>query len=196
MVSTINQLRVLFAIIPIFLSFAAIAHAQGKKPTTFAELAAYVAPDREQILLAGAKSEGKLVWYTSLAGGSYKALVEAFEAKYPGVKVEVYRAPGSELTTRMTEEAKARRNIADALETTTDTLTSLRDAKLLAPFNSPYLRNYPEQARERQQTGSSSGPSRENPTSALPTIRVRFHLPLFQKTSRDSPIPSSRAGSP
>jgi iron(III) transport system substrate-binding protein len=153
MVSTINQLRVLFAIIPIFLSVAAIAHAQGKKPTTFAELAAYVAPDREQILLAGAKSEGKLVWYTSLAGGSYKALVEAFEAKYPGVKVEVYRAPGSELTTRMTEEAKARRNIADALETTTDTLTSLRDAKLLAPFNSPYLRNYPEQAREKATNG-------------------------------------------
>ena len=153
MVSTISQLRVLFAIIPIFLSFAAGAQAQGKKPTAFPELAAYVGPDREQILLAGAKNESKVVWYTSLAGGSYKALVEAFEAKYPDIKIEVYRAPGSELTTRMTEEAKARRNIADALETTTDTLTSLRDAKLLAPFNSPYLRNYPQGARENAKQG-------------------------------------------
>src|SRR2546429_6467059 len=100
MVSTISQLRVLFAIIPIFRSFAAGAQAQGKKPTAFPELAADVGQDREQLLVTGAKSEGKIVWYTSLAGGSYKALVEGFEAKYPGVKIEVYRAPGSELTTR------------------------------------------------------------------------------------------------
>ena len=147
------QLRFLFAVVAILLNSAVVAHGQGKDPTSLAELAAYVGPDREQLLFAGAKTEGKVVWYTSLAGGSYKALVEAFEAKYPGVKVEVYRAPGSELTVRMTEEAKARRAIADALETTTDTLTSLREAKLLAPFNSPYLRNYPQAAREKANGG-------------------------------------------
>src|SRR2546422_826328 len=44
MVSTISQLRVLFAIIPIFLSFAAAAQAQGKKPTAFPELAPFNSP--------------------------------------------------------------------------------------------------------------------------------------------------------
>ncbi|MEA2658844.1 MAG: hypothetical protein QOF64_1440, partial [Candidatus Binatota bacterium] len=67
-------------------------HAQGKKPATLAELVAYTGADREQILAAGAKAEGKVVWYTSLAGSSYKELAQGFEKKYPGVKAEVYRA--------------------------------------------------------------------------------------------------------
>ena len=64
---------------------------QPAKPTTIAELVTYDGKDREQILYGGAKSEGKLTWYTSLAGDSYKGMVKAFEAKYPGVKVEAYR---------------------------------------------------------------------------------------------------------
>jgi len=146
---TTEQWRVLLAIAAIVFSLEGVTFAQSKKPVSLAELAAYVGADREQILLAGAKSEGKVVWYTSLAGGSYKALVEAFEAKYPGVKVEVYRAGGPELTARVTEEAKAKRYLVDALETTEEPLTVFREAKLLTPFNSPYLRDYPTQAKEK-----------------------------------------------
>jgi iron(III) transport system substrate-binding protein len=123
--------------------------AQTKKPASFAEMAASTGSDRDQLLLSGAKSEGKVVWYTSLGGGSYKAMIQAFESKYPGVKVEVYRAGGSELVTRVMEEAKARRTIVDTLESTGETLMALRDLRMLAPFASPYLRNYPEEARER-----------------------------------------------
>ena len=101
---TFNYWRILIAVAAICFCFSDSALAQSKKPSSLAELAAYAGADREQILLAGAKSEGKVVWYTSLAGGSYKALVEAFEAKYPGVKVEVYRAGGPELTARVMEE--------------------------------------------------------------------------------------------
>ncbi|HET9297120.1 MAG TPA: extracellular solute-binding protein, partial [Candidatus Binatia bacterium] len=107
------------------------------------------APDREAILYAGAKSEGKIIWYTSLAGDSYKELVKAFEAKYPGVKVDSYRAAGAELVVRLEEEAKARRNIADTIETTEGSLIFLRDEKLLRPYDSPYLDNYPEDGKER-----------------------------------------------
>jgi ABC-type glycerol-3-phosphate transport system substrate-binding protein len=67
------------------------------------------------VLYAGAKSEGKVTWYTSLAGDSYKAMVKAFEGKYPGVKVETYRVSGSDMTTRMFEESKAKRYIADTI---------------------------------------------------------------------------------
>jgi len=84
-------------------------------------------------------------------GTGYKA----FEAKYPGVKVEVYRASGSELAVRMTEEARARRYIVDALETTRDTLTSLRETGLLSAFNSPYIRSY---SRGTPHGGLSSRP--------------------------------------
>ena len=81
-------------------------HAQGKKPATLAELVAYTGADREQILAAGAKAEGKVIWYTSLAGSSYKELAQGFEKKYPGVKAEVYRAASNELLARIMPRRK------------------------------------------------------------------------------------------
>ena len=59
---------------------------QNRKPMTVTEIATYNGADREQLLYAGAKTEGKVVWYTSLAGDSYKGMVKAFETKYSGVK--------------------------------------------------------------------------------------------------------------
>lgn len=113
------------------------ASGQARKPAGIAELVSYRAPDREAILYAGAKSEGKIIWYTSLAGDSYKELVKAFEAKYPGVKVDSYRAAGAELVVRLEEEAKARRNIADTIETTEGSLIFLRDEKFSVPTTHP-----------------------------------------------------------
>jgi len=83
--------RYLAAIIAIL----AFAHpfdlaAQTIRPSTVAELAVYNGPDREQLLVAGARKEGRIVWYTAIAGGSYKDLLRAFELKY-GVQVEAYR---------------------------------------------------------------------------------------------------------
>src|SRR4249920_228858 len=89
--------------------------AQPRKPATVSEISTYMGADREQILYAGAKSEGVITWYTSLAGDSYKALSRAFETKYPGVRVEAFRAGGSDLVARMSEETKARRSTMDAL---------------------------------------------------------------------------------
>jgi iron(III) transport system substrate-binding protein len=146
MSSFISSIAVVFAI-------ASSASAQNRNPKTFPELASYLGGDREQVLFEGAKSEAKVNWYTSLSGGSYKALATAFEAKYPGITVEVYRAPGADLALRMTQEAQARRNIADALETTQDTLLSLREARLLEAFNSPYIRQYPAQAQAKADKG-------------------------------------------
>jgi hypothetical protein len=66
------------------LTAASWASAQKRNFNTPAALAGYTGADREKILFEGAKPEGKVVWYTSLSGGSYKALAEAFEAKYRG----------------------------------------------------------------------------------------------------------------
>jgi len=133
----------------VFLFIVPSAWAQPRKPSTIAELAVYRGADREALLYAGAKGEGKIIWYTSLAGDSYKEMVKAFETKYAGVKVESYRAAGAELVTRLEEESKARRNIADAIETTEGSLIFLRDEKLLRPYDSPHLDRYPEDGKER-----------------------------------------------
>ncbi len=125
------------------------AWTQSRKPLTIAELVTYRGADREALLYAGAKTEGKIIWYTSLAGDSYKELVKAFETKYQGVRVESYRAAGAELVVRLQEEGKARRNIADTIETTEGSLIFLRDEKLLRPYDSPQLDKYPEDGKER-----------------------------------------------
>ncbi len=129
------------------------ASAQGRKPSTIAELASYRGADREALLYNGAKSEGKIIWYTSLAGDSYKELVKAFESKYPGVKVDSFRASGSGVGLKE-EETKARRNIADAIETTEGNLIFLRDEKLLRPYDSPQLDRYPEDGKEARRQKS------------------------------------------
>ena len=140
----------LFSAVTLFvlLDRPASVHAQTKKPATLSELAAYAGADREQILIAGARAEGKVVWYTSLAGSSYKELAQGFEKKYPGVKVDVYRAASNELMARITAEAKARQYIVDTIETTLPLLKSLREDGLLAVYNSPHLAKYPAHAKE------------------------------------------------
>src|SRR5712692_6306277 len=116
----------------------AIGWAQAKKPVSLAELAAYTGADREQRLLAGAKSEGKVVWYTSLAGSSYKELAKGFEQKYPGVKVEAYRGTSGDLMAKIMAEAQARRFLVDAVETTLPLLRVMREGKMMTPYTTPY----------------------------------------------------------
>lgn len=142
----------IMAILAVMLSFSQ-GWPQTRKAMTISELVTYNGKDREQVLYAGAKSEGNVTWYTSLAGASYKAMVKAFEDKYPGVKVEAYRVAGADITVRMTEEAKAKRYIADTVETTEGNLLFMRDAFLLRPYHSPYFASYPEDAKEKGERG-------------------------------------------
>lgn len=145
--------KLLMAAVLITIPCAASAWAQGKKPLSPAELAAYSGPDREQRLLDGAKAEGKVVWYTSLAGSSYKEITKGFETKYPGIKVETYRGTSTDIMTRISAEAQAKQILADVLETTMPPLTYLRENKLLAAYNSPYLGKYPASTKENAGRG-------------------------------------------
>ena len=113
---------------------------------SIADLANYRGADREEVLKAGAKKEGKLVWYTSLT--AHRDIANVFEAKYPGIKVETYRAGSTDLTRRILSEAQARRNLADLVETTPPTLMVMRENKLLLPYFSPHLGKYPADAKE------------------------------------------------
>ncbi len=125
------------------------APAWSQTPKTAAELAAYSGADREKILFDGAKAEGKLVWYTTLATAQNKLIAGAFEKKYPGVSVDIFRTGSSALAQRLVTEASANRHIADAVETTPGGMLTFREAQILLPYNSPYLAAFPEDAKER-----------------------------------------------
>lgn len=127
------------------------AWCQTSQPKTAAELAKYLGSDRERLLYEGAKKEGKIVWYTSLT--VYKEMAKFFEAKYPGVSVEPYRAPAVNLASRILSEAQAKRYIVDAIETTPGSLMLVRDNKLLLPYTSPHLADYPEGSKDKASGG-------------------------------------------
>jgi len=129
------------------LSSSGLGWAQANKTFSLAELGAYTGADREQRLVAGAKAEGKVVWYTSLAGSSYKELAKGFETKY-GVKIEPYRGTSSDIMTKVSAEAQAKQVIADVIETTLPTLRYLRENKILIPYTSVHLAKYPAYAKE------------------------------------------------
>ena len=127
--------------------------AQIVKPSTLAELAVYAGPDREQLLVSGAKKEGKVVWYTALAGGSYKELARAFEAKY-GVPVEAYRGTSRDLIAKVLAESQAKRFIMDVAESSPPLLMLMRAMKRLTPFNVPHLAKFSSEAKEDAGNGA------------------------------------------
>jgi iron(III) transport system substrate-binding protein len=127
--------------------------AQAQSKISIEQLAAYNKPDREKVLYAGAKAEGKITWYTSLAGESYKQLYAAFEARYPGVKVESYRATRQEMGARIMAESQAQRYIVDTIETTIPLLKLLKDNKMLVPYYFPTQAKYPDNVKEKSPNG-------------------------------------------
>jgi ABC-type glycerol-3-phosphate transport system substrate-binding protein len=157
--SGLARIKLLTAALWIMLQFNAVGWAQAQKPTPLAELAAYTGLDREQRLIAGAKAEGKVVWYTSLAGSSYKEIAKGFEAKYPGVRIEPYRGTSVDLMTRITAEAEAKHFLADAIETTLPVLRYMRENKMLTPYVSPSLANTRRTPKRRPTAGFSTGRS-------------------------------------
>jgi len=141
-------MKVFSLVLVILTAINSFAWGQAKKPRTLDELAAYTGADRYQILLEGAKAEGKIVWYTSLSG-VYRELVEAFKRKYPAIAIDVYRGGSTDLAPRLFNEAQAGRFVADALESTPGLLMMLREGGILKPYTSPELARYPDEAKTK-----------------------------------------------
>jgi iron(III) transport system substrate-binding protein len=111
---------------------------------------------REQKLYNGAKAEGTLNWYTTLSRTIGPAVVKAFEAKYPGVKVDMYRASSEDVTARMYQEANAGTSGADIVETNGTELLFMQHRKnITIPYRgSPYAKDIPAAYRFDTFTGS------------------------------------------
>src|SRR5918999_1761495 len=148
-----SMMRVLLLLLLALLSWPASSSGQTGKPMSIAELAAYNKPDREKVLYEGAKKEGKLMWYTSLTGGPNTEAPKVFEAKYPGIKLEVYRGDSDAIIQRVLQEAQAKRFLVDTIETTFPVLKVMQEYKLLAPYFSPHLTQYPDEAKEKADKG-------------------------------------------
>jgi iron(III) transport system substrate-binding protein len=146
-------MRIFSFVLLVAISCASSSWAQMVKPMSIAEIAVYNKPDREKMLYEGAKKEGKLMWYTSLTGGPNTEAPKIFEAKYPGVKLEVYRGDSDAIIQRVLQEAQAKRFLVDTIETTFPVLKVMQEFKLLTPYFSPHSGQYPDEAKEKADKG-------------------------------------------
>jgi iron(III) transport system substrate-binding protein len=102
----------------------------------------YEGGDRLQRLVEGARKEGTLIVYTSLATSESVPLTQAFEKKY-GVRVELWRSLSEQIVRRALNEARARRHSVDVIETNAPEVEALARERVTARFASPYIADIP-----------------------------------------------------
>jgi iron(III) transport system substrate-binding protein len=99
----------------------------------------YQGPDRAQRVLAAAKKEGSLTFYTTIAEKDIPTIVGPFEKKY-GIKINIWRAGTDKVLQRTLSEAAARRYDVDAIHFGSPEMEALHREKILQPVASPYFK--------------------------------------------------------
>src|SRR6516165_2902967 len=67
-------------------------------------------------LIAAAKAEGKMILYTANYAEVEQDVIKEFNKRFPEIKIEMVRAPGGQLITRVKTEAAAGKLIADIVD--------------------------------------------------------------------------------
>lgn len=118
----------------------------AKKPGTLEELALYKGADRQQILEEGAKKEGKLLVYTT-GTQAVTPVNEAFQKKYPFIKVETWRTSSGPLIARATEEFKGANYIMDLMDSSQTSQEFLARFGIIQHFISPNFAQIDDEAK-------------------------------------------------
>jgi iron(III) transport system substrate-binding protein len=92
-------------------------------------------------LIEAAKKEGRMVYYTADFSEPEQEIIKAFNKRFPFVKVEMVRAPGGQLITRIKTEAAAGKLAADAV-THSDRGLMLGIADLFQDYKPPNAAEY------------------------------------------------------
>jgi iron(III) transport system substrate-binding protein len=99
-------------------------------------------------ILEGAKKEGSVVFYTSVPQEQISRLSEAFQKKYPFVKVEGLRAGPSRLLNRVITEERSGRPLVDVISLDIFNAWVLKERGFLQAHKSEETEAFPEQFRD------------------------------------------------
>ena len=115
---------------------------------TVEEIALMKSPNREKILIEGAKKEGKVSFYTGLIVDQVvRPVKDAFEKEYPFLQVEFFRANADRLAQRVLSEHQAKRYEVDVASGSA-AATMLQRAGLMQRFYSPPIAEYPRELKD------------------------------------------------
>src|SRR5262249_58229523 len=101
----------------------------------------YAWAQSEDELIRGAKKEGKVVFRSSMRIEDSRALAAGFEARYPFIKVDIFRAGGEQIVNRAIAEPLTGKTSYDVLNAFA--LKVVQNKGLLQPYTAPAATHYP-----------------------------------------------------
>ena len=104
----------------------------------------------QEQLIAGAKSEGKLVIYASAAVQQLQMYFTVFNKRYPFIKTEYFRTDKQKLVTRMLLEEQAKQRLADVVHTSVIETHILKKRGALSRYVPMESASYPSQYKDPQ----------------------------------------------
>lgn len=99
-------------------------------------------------VIEAARKEGEVVWYTTLIVNQVvRPMVDAFEMKYPGIRVRYIRDGSAGLVTKVLNESRANRPVADVIDGTVGEL-ALEKVGLVAQWLPDWATMYPAEYQD------------------------------------------------
>jgi len=137
-------------LLPLLIIAVSTFSAASSRAASVEEIALYNKPDRQKMLVEGARKEGKITWYTSLIVDQVvRPVKEAFEKEYPFIQIEFFRANSERLVQRMFAEYLAKKYVVDIADGTV-TGPMIKQGGYLQRFYSPHQADYPPELKDPQ----------------------------------------------
>lgn len=112
-------------------------------------LRAASAATREDLTEA-AKKDRQVVFYTTTNLEEAGSVSRQFKAKYPFLEVNINRAEGERIITRVLQEARAKKTLVDVIQTPAFYLHALKTRGVLGEYASQEDRTYPRNFKEEK----------------------------------------------
>ena len=115
---------------------------------TVEDVALMKSAERQKLLVAGAKKEGKVTFYTGLIVDQVvRPLKEGFEKEYPFVQLDFFRGNSENIARRVLAEYQAKRYDVDLVSGSAAT-SMVQRAGFMQRFYSPHLAEYPAELKD------------------------------------------------
>jgi ABC-type thiamine transport system substrate-binding protein len=131
-----------FALLGLSCSWSWQGHALAQTPSQ--DILTYRGGDRDKRVLDGARQEGQVILYTGLVVNvALRPMAEAFQAKYPFVKMTFWRGESEAILAKTSAEIRANNVVGDVIEGT-GVGEMAQAADLVQPFYSPISEELPK----------------------------------------------------
>src|SRR5690349_8352241 len=104
------------------------------------------AADEKTVELA--RKEGRVSFYTSMGADEGRMVIDAFQAKYPGIRVEMTRLGSEKLLQRIINESRAGSHFFDAVTNSGMEIYLLGKRGLLARYTTPEFSSFMADSRD------------------------------------------------